>query len=162
MNPTYFPPYSVLKAGVVGSSDGRVISMSRELFIKLVGAAIGPSFDPIWYKSEYPDISPAVEDGSVEDELDHFVALGYSEGRKPHYFVVDEGWYVSNYSDVVASIESGDFVDAEAHFNAVGYDEGRAADETMLRQAQQWAEAISVSARTVALGVEGEDLVKRD
>ncbi len=92
MNPEYFPPYEVIKAGLAISEEGEVVSMSRDLFAMLVRAANAASFDPVWYKSAYPDISAAVEEGSVGDEIEHFATQGYQEGRNAVYFVVDHDW----------------------------------------------------------------------
>ena len=145
MNSEYLPPFEVLKAGLAVSSDGDVISMSRDLFAMLVRAAVAADFDPVWYRTANPDIVAAIEDGSIADELEHFCRMGYQEGRNPIYFAIDNEWYLSNYPDVSEAIGDHGYVDAEAHFNEAGYGEGRAADAMMMAQIEAWQHAISES-----------------
>jgi hypothetical protein len=145
MNSEYFPPFEIIKAGLAFSSDGEVVSMSRDLFAMLLRAATAASFDPVWYKSAHPDITAAIEEGSIEDELEHYSTFGYEEGRHPVYFVVDNDWYLTNYPDIHDAIGPHGYLDAEAHFNEVGYSEGRAADAAMMAQIEAWDHAISAS-----------------
>jgi hypothetical protein len=145
MKTSYFPPFGILKFGLRFSDDRRVVSMSRELFCKLLAAAVRAEFDPVWYCSENPDIAAPVKEGAVADELEHFAAYGYEEGRRQAYFEVDEAWYLEEYRDVAEAVEAGDFIDAEAHFNATGYIEGRAGDAEMQADTVAWADVIAAS-----------------
>jgi hypothetical protein len=145
MNSEYFPPFESLKAGLAFSSDGEVISMSRDLFAMLVRAASAATFDPVWYNSANPDITTAVAEGWIAGGLEHYSTSGYQEGRKPVHFVVDNDWYLSNYPDVQEAIGLDGYLDAEAHFNDIGYSEGRAADVAMVAEIEAWDRAIAAS-----------------
>ena len=145
MKTSYFPPFTIMKAGLGISGDGRTVSMSRELFDRLVGLAVRADFDPVWYRSENPDVAASVEEGAVVDELEHFASYGYQEGRRQAYFEVDEAWYLETHRDVAEAVEEGDFIDAEAHYNEVGYVEGRAADADTQVDADAWHEIITAS-----------------
>lgn len=145
MKTSYFPPFTILKMGLAISGDGRTVSMSRELFDRLVALAVRAEFDPVWYRSENPDIAASVTEGALVDELEHFASYGYEEGRRQAYFEVDEAWYLETHRDVAEAVEAGDFIDAEAHYNEVGYIEGRAADADTQVDADAWAEIIAAS-----------------
>ena len=41
-------------------------------------------FDDAFYRSVYPDVDEAIDDGAVPSALEHFLTLGYTEGRMPH------------------------------------------------------------------------------
>jgi hypothetical protein len=149
MKTNYFPPFDILKVGLGISEGGRVVSMSRELFDRLVAAAVRAEFDPLWYRSENPDIASTDGQDQLVDELEHFATYGYSEGRRQAYFEVDEAWYLETHRDVAEAVEAGDFIDAEAHFNETGYIEGRASDADTQADADEWLKIIAGSAQLV-------------
>jgi hypothetical protein len=150
MDASYFPPFALLMSGVVSREDGRVVSLSKELFDRLVAAAASQHFDPFWYRSEYQDVANGIISGEVTDELDHFLSSGYFEGRNPAYFEVDEEWYLTEYPDIAEAVASGVYLDAEAHFNEGGYQEGRVSNDAMREKAATWRALIETSAETLA------------
>jgi hypothetical protein len=85
----------------------------------------GVTFDERWYLAAYPDVAEAVKSGVFRSGRQHFIDVGYFEGRRPGQFSVDEKWYVANYPDVAGEIEKGNIKSAQQHFNDHGYDEGR-------------------------------------
>ncbi|WP_237151740.1 hypothetical protein [Oryzibacter oryziterrae] len=147
METGYFPPFHILKDGLEISEDGLSVTMSQDLFRLFVkAAAVSVGFDPIWYRTENPDVGAAVAAGDLASELDHFAVAGYQEGRLPAYFPVDEEWYYERNPDVSEAVASGEIADGDTHFNEIGYHEGRAPDEDKLLWVEQWQEAIAASA----------------
>jgi hypothetical protein len=142
MNTSYFPPFAILKEGLRISDDGSAVTMSRDLFNKLIASAVRSEFDPVWYRRENPDIAAAVAAGNPIDELAHFAEAGYEEGRRGAYWEVDEAWYLETNRDVAEAVEAGDFMDGEAHFNETGYFEGRAGDADMEAEIEMWFNVI--------------------
>src|ERR1700739_2194583 len=72
MNTSYFPPFAILKEGLRISDDGSAVTMSRDLFNKLIASAVRSEFDPVWYRRENPDIAAAVAAGNPINETGDF------------------------------------------------------------------------------------------
>jgi hypothetical protein len=85
----------------------------------------GAAFDEQWYLATYPDVAEAVEAGIYASGRQHFVEVGYFEGRRPQEFVVDEEWYLKTYPDVAEAIAKGEVESTHQHYNEHGYHEGR-------------------------------------
>ena len=146
----YLPPYSTLKEGIGVSPDGSLVVMSRDLFRMFVAsAARAARFDATWYRTEYPDVQAAIDCGDLGNELDHFAAFGYEEGRAPARMSVEEPWYREIYQDVDEAIRDGLIASAEDHYNEIGYREGRAADSGSENEVRRWQEAIAQSEELV-------------
>jgi hypothetical protein len=124
----YFPPLKVISR-VPGTVISELITLPRAVVVALLRQVFsGDKFDPEWYRTTYPDIVVAIEQGAVADELTHFICFGYFEGRKPRNFDVDSRWYEDTYQDVSKAIRAGTISDARSHFNQTGYFEPRAPD----------------------------------
>ena len=83
----------------------RLARWRRKLSLRMSRSSYDPAtvilesglFDPDWYLARYPDVAEA-----ELDPLEHFVAHGGSEGRKPGPGF-DSRWYMDRYSDVRSS-----------------------------------------------------------
>src|SRR6185312_15092189 len=85
----------------------------------------GVEVDEEWYLQTYEDIGEGIREGSVKTAADHFVEIGYFEGRLPFRIEVDEEWYLRQNPDVAESIQRGEIQSAQRHFENDGYREGR-------------------------------------
>jgi hypothetical protein len=83
--------------------------------------------DEEWYRQYYGDVGEAIEQGHLASAREHYIAVGYFEGRFPRQIAVDEKWYLSTYTDVADAIRKGKFTSAQDHFEIAGYKEGRMA-----------------------------------
>lgn len=81
--------------------------------------------DEKWYLTRHPDIAKAVHEGRWRSGRDHFVNIGYFEGRQPFPVTVDEEWYLSENPAVAEAIREGTMKSAQQHFDQRGYREGR-------------------------------------
>ena len=102
------------------------INNSYDDFLEVVKLLLrGAEFDEKWYISRYPDVAEAVSTGLYRSGRQHFIEMGYFEGRRPCNFEVDEKWYLQAYPDVADGVGKGEIKSARQHFNEHGYDEGR-------------------------------------
>jgi hypothetical protein len=119
------PHFSALAPGVSALLKSGVQKENRnflpDLYISLW------DFDEKWYLSKYPDLATAIPSETFPTAWDHFMTIGYFEGRLPVEPRVDEAWYLKRYPDVAAAIFEGIFEDARQHFERNGYREGRLA-----------------------------------
>ena len=83
----------------------RLARWRRKLSLRMGRSSYDPAtvilesglFDSDWYLARYPDVAEA-----KLDPLEHFLAYGGSEGRKPGPGF-DSRWYMERYSDVRSS-----------------------------------------------------------
>jgi hypothetical protein len=80
--------------------------------------------DERWYRTAYPDVAEAIANATVASAADHYIKLGYVDGRLPFEIAVDEKWYVSRYVHVRAELNRGAATSAQDHFMRMGYREG--------------------------------------
>jgi hypothetical protein len=81
--------------------------------------------DEGWYRERYGDVDEAIRAGKFDSAQDHYIDVGYFEGRFPRQVVVDEEWYCSAYLDVSQAIRRGQIQSAREHFEKQGFHEGR-------------------------------------
>jgi hypothetical protein len=124
----YIPPFGIARkvlntAPVKG--ELRVSASYDDLvtFIRFILA--GVEIDEEWYLQTYEDVREGIREGAIRSAADHFVYLGYFEGRLPFRIEVDEEWYLRQNPDVAESIQRGVVQSAQRHFENDGYREGR-------------------------------------
>jgi hypothetical protein len=124
----YIPPFRAVRdrMTVVKVNGNNKINCSYDDFVEVVKLLLrGAAFDEKWYMSKYTDVAEAVAAGVLRSGRQHFIEVGYFEGRHPREFEVDEKWYLKTNPDVADGIGKGDIRSARQHFNEYGYDEGR-------------------------------------
>jgi hypothetical protein len=124
----FIPSFKVVRGRmtVVTINGKPKINNSYDEFVEIVKLLLrGVAFDEKWYLSTYTDVAEAVKAGAYKSGRQHFIEVGYFEGRRPCDFEVDEKWYLENNPDVVDGINKGDIKSARRHFNEHGYEEGR-------------------------------------
>jgi hypothetical protein len=65
-----------------------------------------------------------IRSGRFASASDHYVQVGYFEGKLPFEITVDEDWYISRYEHVRNGIALGRATSAKDHFLRIGYGEG--------------------------------------
>lgn len=122
------PSFKVVRSRIkIVKINGRnKIDMSYDEFVEVVKLLLrGAEFDERWYLSKYPDVAEAVNAGALNSGRQHFIEIGYFEGRRPCDVEVDEKWYTETYPDVAERIDKREIRSARQHFDEHGYDEGR-------------------------------------
>ncbi len=125
---SYVPPFKLISSrmAVVKVNGKTKVNTSYDEFVSVVKLLLrGVAFDEQWYLARYPDVAEAVAHGVFANGRQHFIEVGYFEGRRPREFEVDEKWYLEQYPDVAESIKLGDAKSPRQHFNEHGYEEGR-------------------------------------
>ena len=93
----YLPPFDILKSYMtLQTVNGELmVSCTYEAFVEMLRRMIaGIRVDAAWYRSRYPDIAEAIDQGIVGSPQKHFVDDGYFEGRMPFEIKVDERYYL--------------------------------------------------------------------
>ncbi len=129
----YVTPYSVIEDQIRKGAPAKKPANAAEIeasYKAIIADILGlllqsVDVDEDWYKTQYPDVADAIEDGLFRSAKHHFIDSGYKEGRIPGVVTVDETWYLSRYPDVAESVKNGLFVSAADHFQLFGYKEGR-------------------------------------
>jgi hypothetical protein len=82
--------------------------------------------DDSLYLKMYPDVRTAVEEGTLNSGLEHFVAFGLTEGRTFHFTAArwPEERYLRENPDVGAAVAAGQFISGLEHFVRFGRLEG--------------------------------------
>lgn len=82
-------------------------------------------FDEDRYRALNPDVDQAINDGLIVSGLDHYLALGITEGRiAGSRYVLDEAFYLEENPEVLAAIEAGTFASGQDHFDSIGRSSG--------------------------------------
>jgi hypothetical protein len=129
----YVTPYSLIEDHILktlpakkGASAAETETLIKGLAADIIGLLIrSVDVDEDWYKTRYPDVAHAIDDGLFQSAKHHFIDSGYKEGRIPGEMLVEEDWYLKTYPDVAESIKNGLFETATSHFELYGYKEGR-------------------------------------
>jgi hypothetical protein len=145
---TYVPPFKLIQEALrIGQddldADSRVsipVAVLKTLMAHLLKKGF---FDERWYVESNPDVDNAIKNGKITDAFEHYIWVGYYEGRSPGPCSVDREWYERHYSDVGLAIKSGRLVDSAEHFHHTGYHEGRAPSEDQLSAAETWRKLLS-------------------
>ncbi|HEY9297263.1 MAG TPA: hypothetical protein VIQ31_13010 [Phormidium sp.] len=82
-------------------------------------------FNESYYLSNYPDVQAAVNARVFNSGLDHFRAVGLSEGRTLISPAFDEATYLERNPDVAEAVRNRVFQSGVQHFVLVGEAEGR-------------------------------------
>ncbi|WP_199245925.1 transporter substrate-binding domain-containing protein [[Phormidium] sp. ETS-05] len=85
-----------------------------------------PNFTESTYLQENPDVAQAVANGSYPNGFEHWVKVGFFEGRMPQ-ILFNEQFYLDFHPDVAAAVERGELSSGFEHYARFGADEGRAA-----------------------------------
>ncbi len=124
----YVPPFSSLNKNLIfGTEQGKPwVKMTYEDFENLLRQLLqAVKVDEEWYRSHYPDVDQAIQDGTMQSAHDHFVTSGYFEGRLPCEIEVNEECYLAAHPDIAEAVKDGKITSARQHFIEFGYAEGR-------------------------------------
>jgi hypothetical protein len=111
---------------IVPSARTRYVSIDKDHLIEFLKPALrNIYFDAEWYLRTNPDISQAIENGTIASAQDHYITHGYYEHRMPYEMNVEEKWYLAQYPDVSEAVSKGLFKSAHDHYFTSGYREGR-------------------------------------
>jgi hypothetical protein len=105
----------------------------------LSAAAASLRFDPEFYLGAYADVRQAYEAGEIKDVREHFIEVGYLEGRMGAPPEFDENFYTTQYPDVAAALTRGKAKSALDHYIYAGSFEGRHATAAAMEADKWWS-----------------------
>jgi len=114
---------SLTRSGVEGGTYVQIFEPQLHRLLRSLLPDV--NVDEDWYRNRYGDVSEAINDGKLSSAREHYVSVGYFEGRLPREILVDENWYLSVYQDVANAVNKGRFESGQEHFDLEGYKEGR-------------------------------------
>jgi hypothetical protein len=96
-------------------------------------------FDEAAYREANPDLVALYCAGKIDDLHQHYVEIGYLEGRVAIRLAVDEAFYLSTYTDVGDAMRRGDVGSAREHYLRSGAAEGRLPSPAYRPLFERWA-----------------------
>jgi hypothetical protein len=141
----YVPPFPVILRLLRIENDQQTISDQKQVTVPfgllrllLRGSLAARPFDEERYLRANPDVAAAVVCGEVKSGQDHFINIGYFEGRDGAEPEFAESWYLRSNSDVANAIRLGQWRSAHEHFRAAGAFELRAPNGTIDAELALW------------------------
>lgn len=99
-------------------------------------------FEQDFYLMTYPDVYDLYRDGRIEDLHQHFIKIGFYEGRLPADPHVDEVFYRTEYPDIEIAATSGDLPLIAQHYVEFGAEEGRCPNAKIKARMRRWRSAL--------------------
>lgn len=154
--PMFVPPYDVLmdelrthKPPARGGGEVVVPRALFDLMLRLLVAEL--PFDEVGYLTRNPDIAEALAEGKIADAHQHFISVGYFEGRVGGAPAVDAAWYEARNADVAGEVAAGGVASAADHYIQSGAREWRSPSAAAEALVAEWRRAVRPAvAATVA------------
>ena len=122
--------YSSVKR-LTKTENGKVI-IPEDVFKFLITSYLKTvPFDEAAYLRANPDVDAAIHRGELKSGHDHFIQVGFFEGRDTDGKEFDEKWYLKNNPDVAASVLRGEWTNGKMHWLNVGRAELRAPSKAL-------------------------------
>lgn len=142
-NPEYLPHIDLLLQALRINRERlnskSKIAIDAKLLRGLIQAAVARMpFSEEFYLNAYPDIAEAHAGGTISDPHQHFVEVGFLEGRFGAPPPVDETYYTSLYKDVAQAITRGDIQSGQEHYLRQGAAEGRVPNRQIKPEVDFW------------------------
>lgn len=149
-NDWYFPSFTEILQAIGMTrlgSDEEDIAVPVRIFKFLLSRIAGDlPFDPDYYSRKNADLRQAVKTGELKSLHEHFVNVGFFEGRQGAPLPVDDEWYLSNYPDVARAYARGQVANLSEHLNETGRYEGRSGSALQAAERQQWMDIVKALA----------------
>ncbi len=143
----FVPPYDLIMAeiGAEVSREDEIIGVPRRLLDFLLKSLLEVvDFDEYQYLECNSDVAEAVEQGKFESGYDHFIRVGYFEGRTG-WVPVDDEWYMARNPDVARAVVAQEVDSASAQYRSSGIREWRAPNPAVLDAVDEWRNVLGVA-----------------
>ncbi len=143
----YVPPYEYLLRQI-GQERGRIdeadsVQIPLKFFKLLIQNAIAAEhFDEDLYLRTYLDVNTAIEDKGFDSAAQHYLAVGYFEGRRNPTATFDEQWYINNYSNIFEEITENSLAGALDHYLTIGMQDGYAPNQKCFEEMKLWKQVL--------------------
>jgi hypothetical protein len=138
----FVPAYSTIMrdAGVdlKDHSGTEQVTVPRQLWDFVLRCMLDRvEFDEQQYLKCNPDVAAAVKDKQVPSGREHFIKVGYFEGRSGGV-PVDEAWYLARNPDVVTAMRAGKIASGAEQYRLAGASEWRAPNPQLEGAVAMW------------------------
>lgn len=105
-------------------------------------------FNEAGYLAENPDVAAAIRARKLTDAKEHYLSVGFFEGRRGALPAVDEDWYRKMNPDVANAVRNGDLESAQEHYDLIGAEEFRPPSRSCQQQCHEWKVALGKATHT--------------
>jgi hypothetical protein len=139
----FVPPWDLISAHVVDyENGGDDVVVSRKLLRFLIRGLLDQAeFDEQQYRKANPDVAEAIRHRDFANGRDHFLNVGYFEGRMGAT-PVQETWYLARNPDVAAAKQSGELESGELQYRLAGAKEWREPNPQSAKWVAAWKEVL--------------------
>jgi hypothetical protein len=118
------------------------VVVSRKLLRFLIRCLLDRAeFDEHQYRRSNPDVAEAIRHRDFASGRDHFLNVGYFEGRMGGT-PIQESWYLARNPDVAAAKQSGDLESGELQYRLAGAMEWREPNPQSVKWIAAWKETL--------------------
>lgn len=142
----FVPPYSLIMQHLVAGGDeagADEVTIPRKLLDFLLRCLLDHTdFDEEQYQECNPDVSAAIRDKSIASGREHFLNVGYFEGRTGGTAVL-ETWYLARNPDVAAAKQAGKVPSGKVQYRLAGAQEWREPNPESVNWIRAWKDALA-------------------
>ena len=114
----------------------------RFLKMLLQISSAAEQFDESLYVNNFNDVASAIKAGTFVSGAQHYLAVGYFEGRRNPNVPLDESWYIENYEGVFSQISSYGLSSVMDHYLTIGMKNGYAPNAKAHEELRFWMEML--------------------
>lgn len=142
----FVPPYNLITRHVVPTPDrdvdGDEVIIPRKLLIFLLRSLLEHTdFDEEQYRDCNPDVAEAIRRKTITSGREHFLKIGYFEGRTGGTSVL-ETWYLARNPDVAAAKQAGKVPSGQVQYRMAGAQEWREPNPAAVNWIRAWKEVL--------------------
>jgi hypothetical protein len=139
----FVPPYGLILAHLAaGTQDRDDVVVPQKLLRFLLRCLLDRTdFDEEQYQVCNPDVAEAIRQKAITSGREHFINVGYFEGRTGGTAVL-ETWYLARNPDVAAAKQAGKVLSAEMQYRMAGAREWREPNPESVNWIRAWKEVL--------------------
>jgi hypothetical protein len=143
----FVPPYSLILQHLIAGRDADAgrdeVVIPRKLLDFLLRCLLDHTdFDEEQYRECNPDVSAAIRENAITSGREHFLNIGYFEGRTGGTSVL-ETWYLARNPDVAAAKQAGKVPSGEVQYRLAGAQEWREPNPESVNWIRAWKDALA-------------------
>jgi hypothetical protein len=143
----FLPPWESIASHIAEDGNGGdTVLVPRRLLRFMIRCLLDHTeFDEMQYRKCNPDVAEAVRNKDFVSGRDHFLSVGYFEGRMGAA-PVQETWYLARNPDVAAAKQAGEVESGEQQYREAGAREWRAPNPLAVKWLAVWEDVLGKNA----------------
>lgn len=143
----FVPPYSLIMQHLVTNPESETsadeVAVPRKLLDFMLRCLLDHTdFDEEQYRECNPDVSDAIRERAIASGREHFLNVGYFEGRTGSTSVL-ETWYLARNPDVAAAKQAGKVASGQVQYRMSGAQEWREPNPESVNWIRAWKDALA-------------------